>query len=152
MFRTDAKYFSGKFEWDIPCDIALPCATQNELSERSALNLVKNGVTAVAEGANMPCTPEAIKIFLDNSILFGPAKAANAGGVSVSAIEMSQNSVRQVYSFEEVNSKLKNIMSNIFEKISTISSEYGFNKNYLAGANIAGFIKVADAMIAQGVV
>ena len=150
--RTDAKYFSGKFEWDIPCDIALPCATQNELSERSALNLVKNGVTAVAEGANMPCTPEAIKIFLDNSILFGPAKAANAGGVSVSAIEMSQNSVRQVYSFEEVDSKLKNIMSNIFEKISTISSEYGFNKNYLAGANIAGFIKVADAMIAQGVV
>ena len=150
--RTNAKYFSGKFEWNIPCDIALPCATQNELDEKSALNLLKNGVTAVAEGANMPCTPEAIKLFLDNNILFGPAKAANAGGVSVSAIEMSQNSVRQVYSFEEVDSKLKNIMSNIFEKISTVSTEYGLNKNYLAGANIAGFIKVADAMIAQGVV
>ena len=150
--RTNAKYFSGKFEWNIPCDIALPCATQNELDEKSALNLLKNGVTAVAEGANMPCTPEAIKLFLDNNILFGPAKAANAGGVSVSAIEMSQNSVRQVYSFEEVDSKLKNIMSNIFEKISTVSTEYGLNKNYLAGANIAGFIKVADAIIAQGVV
>lgn len=150
--RPEAKYFPAPFEWDVPCDIALPCATQNELDGKAAKNLLKNGVLAVAEGANMPCTPEATKIFLDNGILFAPAKAANAGGVAISALEMSQNSIRQSFSFEEVDTRLKGIMCDIFQKVLVASLEYGLNKNYLAGANIAGFIKVADAMLAQGVV
>ncbi len=150
-FNKDAQYKEGKFYWDIPCDIALPCATQNELDKICAQNLINNGVIAVAEGANMPSTAEAVDLFLKNNVLFGPAKAANAGGVAVSAIEMSQNSIRRSMSFQEVDQILKSIMTNIFNKISLSSSKYGYGKNYLAGANIEGFIKVADAMIAQGV-
>lgn len=138
--------------WTIPCDIALPCATQNEISEESASILVKNGVIAVAEGANMPSTLEAIDIFLQNGVLFGPAKAANAGGVSVSALEMSQNSMRFNWTFEEVDAKLRQIMSNIYRNSMAAAEEYGYAGNLVVGANIAGFLKVADSMIAQGVV
>lgn len=150
--RPKAQYFPSRFDWNVPCDIALPCATQNEVDEKDALNLIRNGIIAIGEGANMPCTPKAIDAFLSNNILFAPAKAANAGGVAISAIEMSQNSIRQNYSFKEVDHKLKDIMVNIFKKISLAGKEYNFKNNYLAGANIAGFIKVADAMIAQGVI
>lgn len=150
-YKKDSQYFDGKFDWNVPCDIALPCATQNELDEKSARNLVKNGVLAVAEGANMPSTPEAIKVFLENKVLFGPAKAANAGGVAVSALEMSQNSIRDSFTFDEADLKLKNIMKGIFDKSNLAAKEYKLGNNYIAGANIAGFIKVADAMIAQGI-
>jgi len=138
--------------WNIKCDIALPCATQNEIDEQSAKALVANGCMAVAEGANMPSTPEAIEVFLKNGILFGPAKAANAGGVATSALEMSQNSMRYSWSFEEVDAKLKDIMVNIYRNISAAAKEYGCEGNLVAGANIAGFMKVADAMYAHGVV
>lgn len=138
--------------WSIPCDIALPCATQNEINEASAKLLVQNGVKAVGEGANMPSTLEAIDVFLNNGVLFGPAKAANAGGVSVSALEMAQNSMRLSWSFEEVDAKLKEIMKDIFARSVAAANEYGYPGNYVIGANIAGFTKVADAMIAQGVV
>ena len=150
-YKKDSQYFDGKFDWNVPCDIALPCATQNELDEKSARNLVKNGVLAVAEGANMPSTPEAIKVFLENKVLFGPAKAANAGVVAVSALEMSQNSIRDSFTFDEADLKLKNIMKGIFDKSNLAAKEYKLGNNYIAGANIAGFIKVADAMIAQGI-
>ena len=138
--------------WSIPCDIALPCATQNEIDEASAKLLVKNGCKAVAEGANMPSTPEAIKVYLANGILYGPAKAANAGGVAVSALEMSQDSMRYSWSFEEVDEKLCGIMKNIFKNCTEAAEKYGFAGNLMAGANIAGFLKVADAMMAQGIV
>jgi glutamate dehydrogenase (NADP+) len=138
--------------WNIPCDIVLPCATQNEIDEESALKLVANGVKAVAEGANMPSTLEAIEVFLKHNVLFGPAKAANAGGVAVSALEMSQNSMRQSWTFEEVDTKLQHIMSNIYQNSVRASAEYGHKGNLVVGANIAGFLKVADTMIAQGVV
>jgi len=138
--------------WTIPCDIAIPCATQNEISEASAEILVKNGVKAVGEGANMPSTLEAIDVFLKNNVLFGPAKAANAGGVAVSALEMSQNSMRLSWSFEEVDQKLHVIMKNIYESSVRAAEEYGHPGNLLVGANIAGFLRVADAMLAQGVV
>lgn len=138
--------------WSIPCDIALPCATQNEINEASAKLLVQNGVKAVGEGANMPSTLEAIDVFLNSGVLFGPAKAANAGGVSVSALEMAQNSMRLSWSFEEVDAKLKEIMKDIFARSVAAANEYGYPGNYVIGANIAGFTKVADAMIAQGVV
>ncbi|OUM95389.1 MAG: glutamate dehydrogenase [Thermobacillus sp. ZCTH02-B1] len=138
--------------WSIPCDIALPCATQNEISEASARLLVANGVKAVGEGANMPSTLEAIDVFLKNGVLFGPAKAANAGGVAVSALEMSQNSMRLSWSFEEVDAKLHQIMKNIYQSSVKAAEEYGYPGNLLVGANIAGFKRVADAMIAQGVV
>jgi glutamate dehydrogenase (NADP+) len=138
--------------WSIPCDIALPCATQNEISEASARLLVANGVKAVGEGANMPSTLEAIDVFLKNGVLFGPAKAANAGGVAVSALEMSQNSMRLSWTFEEVDAKLHQIMKNIYESSVKAAEEYGHPGNLLVGANIAGFKRVADAMIAQGVV
>jgi glutamate dehydrogenase (NADP+) len=138
--------------WSIPCDIALPCATQNEINEESAKLLVSNGVIAIGEGANMPSTLEAIDVFHNNKVLFGPAKAANAGGVAVSALEMSQNSMRTSWSFEEVDAKLHDIMRNIYECSVFAAEEYGFTGNLVAGANIAGFIKVADAMIAQGLV
>ena len=150
-YKKDSQYFDGKFDWNVPCDIALPCATQTDLDEKSARHLVKNGVLAVAEGANMPSTPEAIKVFLENKVLFGPAKAANAGGVAVSALEMSQNSIRDSFTFDEVDLKLKNIMKGIFDKSNLAAKEYKLGNNYIAGANIAGFIKVADAMIAQGI-
>ena len=137
--------------WTIKCDIALPCATQNEIDKASAEALVKNGVMAVAEGANMPSTPEAIETFQSAGVLFGPAKAANAGGVATSALEMSQNSMRYSWTFEEVDAKLKDIMVNIFHNSYDAAKKYGMEGNLLAGANIAGFEKVADAMLAQGI-
>ena len=138
--------------WTIKCDIALPCATQNEINEESAKALVANGVFAVAEGANMPSTPEAIAVFQNAGVLFGPAKAANAGGVATSALEMSQNSERLSWTFEEVDAKLKNIMVNICHNMDDAAKRYGMEGNYVAGANIAGFEKVVDAMTAQGIV
>lgn len=138
--------------WTIPCDIALPCATQNELDESHAKILVKNGCKVVAEGANMPTTLEGTKVLLDNGVLFGPAKAANAGGVATSALEMSQNSMRLAWTFEEVDAKLKNIMVNIYKNASLAAAEYGHKDNLVIGANIAGFVKVAEAMKAQGLV
>ncbi|MBC7074555.1 MAG: NADP-specific glutamate dehydrogenase [Syntrophomonadaceae bacterium] len=138
--------------WTIPCDIALPCATQNEIDEKAAKTLVSNGCIAVGEGANMPSTPGAVGVFLENKVLFGPAKAANAGGVAVSALEMSQNSMRYSWTFSEVDQKLKEIMISIHRKSSEAAREYGFEDNLVVGANIAGFLKVADAMLEQGVV
>ncbi len=137
--------------WTIPCDIALPCATQNELDGDAAATLIKNGVIAVSEGANMPSTPEAIEKFLEAGVMFGPAKAANAGGVATSGLEMSQNSERLSWTFEEVDAKLKNIMINIFHNAYNASKDYGHEGNLVMGANIAGFLKVADAMKWQGV-
>lgn len=137
--------------WTVKCDIALPCATQNEINEESAKALIANGVTAVAEGANMPSTPEAIAAFQNAGILFGPAKAANAGGVATSALEMSQNSMRLSWTFEEVDEKLHGIMKNIYKNTASAAEEYGLKGNLVAGANIAGFLKVADAMMWQGV-
>lgn len=137
--------------WSIPCDVALPCATQNELNGEEAQTLIKNGVIAVAEGANMPSTPEAVEAFLKAGVLFGPAKAANAGGVACSGLEMSQNSMRYSWTFEEVDAKLQQIMTDIFSSSYDASKEYGADGNLVAGANIAGFMKVANAMIAQGV-
>ncbi|TLS48329.1 NADP-specific glutamate dehydrogenase [Paenibacillus antri] len=138
--------------WAIPCDIALPCATQNEIDESSAKLLIVNGVKAVGEGANMPSTLEAIDAFLEAGVLFGPAKAANAGGVAVSALEMSQNSMRFSWRFHEVDGKLHEIMKNIYRESVSAAEEFGVPGNYVAGANIAGFRKVADAMIAHGVI
>ncbi|QGU95562.1 NADP-specific glutamate dehydrogenase [Clostridium bovifaecis] len=151
-YHPEAKYTEGKGVWNIPCDIALPCATQNEINEEDAKTLVKNGVIAVGEGANMPSTLEAIDVFLNNKVLFGPAKAANAGGVAVSALEMSQNSMRYSWTFEEVDAKLKDIMKNIYENSVKCANEYGCEDNYVVGANIAGFLKVAEAMMVQGIV
>jgi glutamate dehydrogenase (NADP+) len=151
--HPSSHYYEGsKGIWSVKCDIALPCATQNEIDAESALILVNNGVLAVAEGANMPSTPEAIKVFQDNNILFAPAKAANAGGVATSALEMSQNSMRLSWTFEEVDAKLKDIMIKIYHKASRVAREYGCEGNLARGANIAGFLRVADAMMAQGVV
>jgi glutamate dehydrogenase (NADP+) len=138
--------------WTIPCDIALPCATQNEINEESAKILVKNGVKAVGEGANMPSTLKAIDIYFENKVLFAPAKAANAGGVAVSALEMAQNSMRLFWTFEEVDQKLHEIMTSIYKNSVAAAKEFGHEGNLLIGANIAGFLKVADAMIAQGVI
>ncbi len=149
--RTSAEYHEGcKGIWTIPCDIALPCATQNEIDGESAKILVKNGCKVVSEGANMPSTPEAIETYLANGLLYGPAKAANAGGVATSGLEMSQNSLRLSWSFEEVNERLHNIMKSIFKACDENAKKYGMPGNYMAGANIAGFIKVAEAMKAQG--
>ena len=138
--------------WTIPCDIALPCATQNELNAESAKALLANGCFAVAEGANMPCTPEAVDLFQSAGILFAPAKAANAGGVAVSALEMSQNSMRFYWSFEEVDNNLKGIMTELYKNASAAAEKYGMAGNLVAGANIAGFLKVADSMLAYGLV
>ncbi|WP_369360757.1 NADP-specific glutamate dehydrogenase [Priestia megaterium] len=138
--------------WTVPCDIALPCATQNEIDQNSAELLVSNGVKAIGEGANMPSALEAVEIFLENNILFAPAKAANAGGVSVSALEMAQNSTRLSWTFEEVDSKLHAIMKSIYQNSKKAAQEYNAPGNLVVGANIAGFIKVADAMIEQGVI
>ncbi len=151
--HPDAVYTEGcSGIWTIPCDIALPCATQNEIDKASAEALVKNGCFAVAEGANMPSTPEAIEVYLANGLLYGPAKAANAGGVATSGLEMSQNSERLSWTFEEVDAKLKGIMKSIFAACDSAAKEYGLEGNYMAGANIAGFLKVAEAMKAQGCV
>lgn len=138
--------------WTVPCDIALPCATQNELDEDAANALIKNGVFAVAEGANMPSTPEAIAAFQKAGVFFGPAKAANAGGVATSALEMCQNSARYSWTFEEVDAKLQNIMVNIYKNCAAAAEQFGMKDNLVAGANIAGFLKVADAMMAHGIV
>ena len=149
---SGAEYHEGcSGIWTIKCDIALPCATQNEIDEASAKALVANGVIAVAEGANMPSTPEAIDVFQSAGVIFGPAKAANAGGVATSALEMSQNSMRYSWTFEEVDAKLKDIMVNIFHNSFDAAKKYGMEGNLLAGANIAGFEKVAEAMLAQGI-
>ncbi len=147
----NAKFFKGKKPWDVPCQIALPCATQNELGDFDAQNLIKNGCICIGEGANMPCSPEAIEIFLKNKILFAPGKASNAGGVAVSGLEMAQNSLRYSWSREEVDKRLQAIMKDIHQSCLSFGNEKGFI-NYVKGANIAGFVKVADAMLAQGVV
>jgi glutamate dehydrogenase (NADP+) len=151
--HSSAKYVEGcDGIWSVPCTVALPSATQNEIDEAAAKKLVKNGCIAVGEGANMPSTPEAIKVFLDNNIGFGPAKAANAGGVATSALEMCQNSMRLSWTFEEVDSRLKLIMNSIYEQCTKAADAYGQKGNLVAGANIAGFLKVAKAMMAQGLV
>ncbi|NLW02861.1 MAG: NADP-specific glutamate dehydrogenase [Clostridiaceae bacterium] len=146
--------FSEDFKgiWSIPCDIALPCATQNELDQRDAEILVLNGCFAVGEGANMPSTPGAVEVFLKNRVIFGPAKAANAGGVATSGLEMSQNSMRLSWGFEEVDTRLKEIMRNIYRNVSQTAREFGNPDNLAMGANIAGFMKVARAMLAQGII
>ena len=151
--KANAVYTEGcKNIWNTACDIALPCATQNELDEAAAKTLVKNGVIAVCEGANMPCTPEAITVFQENSILYAPGKASNAGGVATSALEMSQNSLRLSWTFEEVDQRLKGIMENIYRTCSDTAKAYGLGDDFMAGANIAGFEKIAEAMMAQGIV
>ena len=150
--RPSAQYHEGRGVWSVKCDIALPCATQNELLLEDAKELVANGCIAVAEGANMPTTLDATEYLQQNKVLFAPGKAANAGGVATSALEMSQNSERLSWTFEEVDSKLKNIMVNIFHNLDDAAKRYGKEGDYVAGANIAGFEKVADAMIAQGVI
>ncbi len=150
--RPGAVYHEGKGVWTTPCDVALPCATQNELLLEDAKALVANGCFAVAEGANMPTSLDATSYFQTNGVLFCPGKASNAGGVATSALEMSQNSMRLSWSFEEVDQKLKGIMVNIFHNVDSAAREYGMEGNYVAGANIAGFLKVAEAMTAQGIV
>jgi glutamate dehydrogenase (NADP+) len=150
--RPSAEYHEGKGVWTIKCDVALPCATQNELDIEDAKKLVENGTIAVAEGANMPTTLEATKYLQQNGILFAPGKAANAGGVATSALEMSQNSERISWTFEKVDAKLKEIMINIYHNMDDAAKRYGLEGDFVAGANIAGFEKVADAMMAQGIV
>ena len=148
-----AEYHAGCRDiWNIPCHIALPCATQNELDGRSAKALIQNGCFAVAEGANMPSTPEAIQAFQSAGVLFAPAKAANAGGVATSALEMSQNSMRFYWTFEEVDEHLKRIMRDLYHNASRAAEQYGAPGNLAAGANIAGFLKVGEAMLAYGIV
>ena len=151
-YRPNAKYTEGKGIWNIKCDLAFPCATQNELNEDDAKALVKNGVIAVAEGANMPSTIEATNVFLNSKVLFAPGKAANAGGVATSALEMSQNSLRLSWTAEEVDARLKDIMVNIYRNMSAAAKEYDAEDNFVVGANIAGFKKVADTMLAHGIV
>ena len=150
--RPCAKYFEGKGIWNIKADVVLPCATQNDINLDDAKKIVENGTFAVGEGANMPCTNEAVEYFLEKGVLLAPAKAANAGGVATSALEMSQNSMRLAWTFEEVDKKLPDIMVNIFKDSRDAAKQYGFEGNYVVGANIAGFLKVADAMMAQGLV
>ncbi len=148
-FKT-AKYYPGKKPWGVEVDVALPCATQNELGEDDAKELVKNGCICVCEGANMPCTPEAVEVIQSNKLLFSPGKASNAGGVATSGLEMTQNSIRMSWSREEVDKHLHNIMVNIHNACLRAAEEHGHKGNYVIGANIAGFLKVADAMMAQG--
>lgn len=155
-YHSDAQYIENTPDntaiWNIKADVALPCATQNEITLEDAKKLVANGVFAVAEGANMPSDNEAIEYFLQHKVLLGPGKAANAGGVATSALEMSQNSMRHFWTFQEVDQKLENIMANIFEACRSAAQEYGFGNNYVAGANIAAFRKIAKAMRAQGII
>lgn len=151
-YKPTAKFVPGKKVWEVPCTVALPCATQNELDLDAAKTLVQNGCIAVAEGANMPTTIEATNYFLENKVLFAPGKAANAGGVATSALEMSQNSARIIWTFEQVDEKLKDIMESIYYHMSTAAKTYHMEDNFVVGANIAGFLKVADAMMAQGIV
>ena len=147
-----ATYLEGKRPWDIPCDCAFPSATQNEISGEDAKTLLKNGCSLVSEGANMPSAPEAVDLFVEKRILYGPGKAANAGGVATSGLEMSQNATMMKWPREEVDSKLNGIMVAIHEQCVQAAEEYGFAGNYVAGANIAAFVKVADAMLDQGLV
>ena len=147
-----ATFHSDGSIWELSADVALPCATQNELNGEHAKNLVANGVRYVAEGANMPSTPEAVEVFRENKVSFGPGKAANAGGVATSALEMQQNASRDSWNFEYTDTRLKQIMENIFRNTSATAAEYGHEGDYVIGANIAGFKKVADAMLAQGVI
>ena len=151
-YHGDAKYTEGRGVWSVNCDIALPCATQNELLEDDAKLLVKNGCMAVCEGANMPTTLEATNIIVNGGLIFTPGKASNAGGVATSALEMSQNSERLSWTFDEVDAKLHNIMINIHNNAIDAAARYGHEGNYIMGANIAGFEKVANAMMAQGIV
>lgn len=150
--KYKVEYHEGKRPWEVSCDIALPCATQNEINKEDAESLVKNGCMAIGEGANMPSTPEAVEVFINNKVLYGPGKAANAGGVAVSGLEMTQNSMRLPWSREEVDSKLKSIMKNIHETCVKYGKEPSDFVNYVKGANVGGFIKVADSMVAQGIV
>ena len=150
--RPSAEYHEGKGVWTVKADVAFPCATQNELDIDDAKTLVENGVIAVAEGANMPTTLEATNYLIENGVLFSPGKASNAGGVATSALEMSQNSQRLSWTFEEVDGRLQTIMENIFANVDAAAKEYGYDKNYVVGANIAGFQKVVEAMNAQGIV
>ena len=149
--KFNVEYWEGKRPWDAKCDVALPCATQNEIDQSDAESLISNGCECIAEGANMPSTPEAIEVFLKNKILYGPGKAANAGGVAVSGLEMSQNATSIRWSREEVDAQLHKIMCSIHEACEQYGNDGDFI-NYVKGANIAGFIKVADAMLDQGVV
>lgn len=149
---STAAYFSGGRIWDVPCDIAMPSATQNELTGRDARELVKNGIIAVGEGANMPCTPEAVGVFMEAGVLFGPGKAANAGGVATSALEMQQNASRDSWTFDRTEASLAEIMRSIHNRCAATADEYGAPGNYVLGANVAGFVRVADAMRALGVV
>jgi len=151
--HPEAQYTEGcEGIWSVPCDVALPSATQNEINDTSANLLVKNGCIAIGEGANMPSTPEAVEVFLDSDVSFGPAKAANAGGVATSALEMAQNSMRIGWPFEEVDKRLQQIMNAVYDQCTAAAEEYGMKGNLVAGANIAGFQKVAKAMMAQGLV
>jgi len=147
-----ARYVTGGSVWDVPCDVALPCATQNELTAADAATLIRNGVIVVAEGANMPCTPDAVRAFQDAGVSFAPGKAANAGGVATSALEMQQNASRDSWNFAYTEERLHVIMRDIHDRCSTTAEEYGAPGNYVLGANIAGFTKVADAMLAFGVI
>ena len=150
--RFDCEWVPDRKPWEVPCDIAMPTAMENELDEAHARLLVENGCVAVCEGANMPCTPEAVHVFQDKEVLFAPGKAANAGGVSVSGLEMTQNSLRLAWTREEVDNRLKMIMKSIHRTCLEASEQYGAPGNYVVGANIAGFVKVVDAMLDQGVV
>jgi glutamate dehydrogenase (NADP+) len=149
--KKEAYPKGGHEVWKIPCDYAFPCATQNELTLIDAKNLIKNKIQAVTEGANMPCTPDAIKLFLRNKVLFAPAKAANAGGVVVSEFEMSQNAAMVKWSYEKVDQMLEETMRSIFKRIHSTAKEYGFDGNYMHGANIEGFKRAAEAMIGEGI-
>jgi glutamate dehydrogenase (NADP+) len=152
-YHPTAEYHENQQDlWSVKCDIALPCAAQNDINLESAKKIVANGTLAVGEGANMPCTNDAINYFLENNVLLAPAKAANAGGVATSALEMSQNSMRLSWSFEEVNRRLNEIMVNIFSISKEAAIEYNMEGNYVAGANIAGFLRVAHAMSDQGII
>ncbi|MFO7999428.1 MAG: glutamate dehydrogenase, partial [Bacteroidales bacterium] len=148
----NAQFFEGKRPWEVKCDVALPCAIQNELNLQDAQNLVNNGVLCVSEGANMPCTPEAMELFLESKILYGPGKASNAGGVATSGLEQTQNAMKLNWPAEEVEAKLHNIMKSIHEACVKYGQEEDGFVNYVKGSNIAGFIKVADSMIDQGVI
>ena len=150
--RPSARYVEGRSVWEVPCDIALPCATQNELDEADAAMLIKNGCKVVAEGANMPCTPDAVRSFAEAGVTFAPGKAANAGGVATSALEMQQNASRDSWTFEHTEQRLAEIMRGIHDRCLTTADEYGAPGNYVTGANIAGFTQVADAMLALGVI
>jgi glutamate dehydrogenase (NADP+) len=147
-----AHYVEGGSIWDIPCDVAMPSATQNELTGKDALALVRNGVVAVGEGANMPCTPEAVRVFQEAGILFGPGKAANAGGVATSALEMQQNASRDSWTFEQTEARLAAIMRDIHDRCAETADDYGAPGDYVLGANIASFVRVAEAMQALGII